>query len=53
MFLIDAKNLSIRRRGRFNFLTRAPILHREKVAEKEVSVLQTNYFRIYSITRWF
>ncbi len=34
--LIEAKNLSIRRGGRFYFLTRVPILHRGKVAEKEV-----------------
>ncbi len=34
--LIAAKNLSIRGGGRFYFLTRVPILHRGKVAEKEV-----------------
>ena len=44
--IIEAKNLSIRRGGRFNFLTRVPISHRGKVAEKEEFELHTNYFRI-------
>ena len=47
--VIEAKNLSIRRGGLFNFLTRVPILHRGKVPEKKVFELHTIFFRIMTI----